>query len=112
MASIRMNHQLAELLAQTSRHLDCSETDIVRATAVFIRRGRAALVGHIAVDEMYYRGGGNIVKRYRVAMPDGSPEEFRRILAARCLAELAKPAKPLFRSCLVPGRDYLIEEEN
>lgn len=95
-STIRFNDELATLLQKTARHVDKSESDVVRATAVFIRNGKT--VEQTDVPETLYKTGGEIVKNFRFSLPDIPPEEFRRILAARCLIELQKPKARIYRS--------------
>lgn len=98
MATIRVNEELNKLLLDTVKHVGQAEPDVVRATVVMIRNGNAGRVAHVEVPETLYKGNAGIVKNYRVQLPAMPDTEFRRILAARCLFELAKPKSTYYRS--------------
>jgi hypothetical protein len=110
MGSIRVTPDLHRLLRDTAAHTGLDVSDVIRKTALGIRRGRAVV--RCEVPKTYYEKPAEVIRIRDFAMPEGiEPEEFRRLLAMRCMEELNKPkaARPEFPSPAEGG--YIVENE-
>ena len=91
MKTLRITKELDELLKRTAVLCSTDETTIIRRTVRFIRNG--GIVEHNAISETLYKAG-SIVKNIRTGVwAEVSNDEFRAILAAWCLIEMAKPVR-------------------
>jgi hypothetical protein len=94
MGSLRVTPELHQLLRDTATHTGLDVSDVIRKTALGIQRGRA--VGRFEVSPAYYEKPAEVSRVRDFATPEGiEPEEFRRLLAMRCMEELKKPAATL-----------------
>lgn len=107
MANLRVTAELHNLLRRTAAYTGLDVSDVIRKTALGISRGRAVV--HFAVDAMYHEKPTEVLKVRGLELPEGiDPDEFRRLLAMRCMEELSRP-KPVpltFRER--EGIDYVV----
>ncbi len=109
MSTFRVTEELHNLITRTALHVGLDASTVIRKTARGIRRGRPVVLFH--VSEMYYKNPGKVIRVRDFSMPPGiDPEQFRKLLAMRCMEELQKTKmhRPQFRE--VEGVDYIIEE--
>ena len=109
MATIRVTEALHQLIKRTARHVGLVDSVVIRKTARGITRGRPVV--HFDVSEMYYQNPEKVIRVRDFTMPPGiTPEEFRKLLAMRCMEELAK--KPMPRPDYPGPKEggYIIEE--
>lgn len=91
MSNLRVTPELHQLLRDTAKHTGLDVSDVIRKTALGIRRGRAVV--RFEIPETYHRRPAEAIRVRDFTMPEGiEPEEFRRLLAMRCMEELNKPA--------------------
>ena len=91
MGSLRVTPELHQLLRDTAKHTGLDVSDVIRKTALGIRRGRSVV--RFEIPEVYHRKPAETIRIRDFAIPEGiEPEEFRRLLAMRCKEELSKPA--------------------
>lgn len=110
MGNLRVTADLHQLLRDTAAHTGLDVSDVIRKTALGIRRGRAVV--RFEISKAYYRKPGEAIRIRDFTMPEGiEPEEFRRLLAMRCMEELNKPKanRPEFPSPAEGG--YIVENE-
>lgn len=94
MGSLRVTPELHQLLRDTAKHTGLDVSDVIRKTALGIQRGRAVV--RFEIPEVYHRKPGEAIRVRDFDIPEGvEPEEFRRLLAMRCMEELSKPAATL-----------------
>ena len=89
MPNIRVTSALHDLLRQTAEHTTLEVSDIIRRTANGIRNNRAVV--HFDLQKMYHEKPETVLKVRGLVMPEIQPDEFRKLLAMRCLEELSKP---------------------
>ena len=87
--NIRITTALHDLLRQTAAHTALDVSEVIRRTANGIRNNRAVV--HFDLQKMYHEKPEMVLKVRGLDMPDIPAEEFRRLLAFRCLEELSKP---------------------
>lgn len=110
MGSLRVTPELHQLLRDTAKHTGLDVCGVIRKTAIGIRRGRSVV--RFEVAKAYYEKPTEAIRVRGFAMPEGiEPEEFRRLLAMRCMEELKKPkvTLPEFPSPAEGG--YIVENE-
>jgi hypothetical protein len=94
MGNLRVTPELHQLLRDTAKHTGLDVCGVIRKTAIGIRRGRAVV--RFEIPGTYYRKPAEAIRVRDFTMPEGiEPEEFRRLLAMRCMEELRKPAATL-----------------
>lgn len=108
MSTLRVTAELHRILRETAENAGLDVCDIIRRVARGIMRGRPVV--HSNVTEMYYKNPGEVIRVRDFTIPAGtSPEEFRKILAARCLEALEKrQPKPDYPGPKEGG--YIVEE--
>lgn len=112
---LRMTEALRDLITKTAAHVGLKPSEVIRATCVGIRRGRHVIPREISPE--YYTSGNQIMTFKGITFPDIDRDELRRTIALRCFEELEKPAAqkyipPKEVAAMVPGRDYIIEEQS
>lgn len=109
---LRVTAELRQLVLDCARHCGVAVSDVLRCTAAGIRSGR--LVRQLLIDDCMTSSGEYRLPVRGMVLPEGMAlPEFRRVLALRCMEELAKPKKVLPVSPLREGVDYiLVKEEN
>ena len=107
--TLRVTPELREVVDKCAAHTGLTVSEICRAVACGIRRGR--LVKQIQIEECYTNSGTEIIGvRGGVEIPDMCTEKrFRKVLYIRCMEELAKPPKAPLRVVAVLGVDYIAE---
>ena len=105
--SLRVSPELKALLEQTARHLGIDISEVVRACTIGIANGRPVIPRDL--QEMYYKNPSEVMTFRNLRATSLAPEEFRRLLALRCLEELSRPTKPHPVPALVEGVDYVME---
>lgn len=91
MGNLRVTTELHQLLRDTAQHVGLDVSDVIRRTARWIRNGRHVV--HFEIQETYYKNPGEVIRCRNFNMPEGiEPEEFRRLLAMRCMEAMNKPA--------------------
>jgi hypothetical protein len=109
MGSLRVTADLHRLLKETASHTKLDVSDVIRRTVRGILNGRPVV--RFAIGEMYYRKPAETIRVREFTMPAGiDPEEFRRLLAMRCLEELQKPGREQKPRPEIEGIDYIVEE--
>ena len=110
--TIRVTPELREVVDKCAKHTGWKVSELCRAVACGIRRGRA--VKQIHVDECYTKSGSSIIGvRGGMTLPDMCTERrFRKVLYIRCMEELAKPAHFAPKVEAVAGVDYMVETVN
>jgi hypothetical protein len=104
---LRVTAELRQLVQDCATHCGVAVSDVLRCSAAGIRSGRLVTQKEIA-DCMTNAGNFRLPVR-GMMLPEGYPlAEFRRVLALRCMEELAKPkkAQPVFQ--LREGVDYIL----
>jgi hypothetical protein len=110
MANLRVTTELHQLLRDTAKRYALDVSEVIRITARGIRNGRPVV--HFPVTETYYRNPGEVIRVRDFTMPEGiEPEEFRRLLAMRCMEELQKPRRERKPRPEIEGIDYIVEEQ-
>lgn len=91
MSNLRVTPDLHQLLRDTAKHTGLDVSDVIRKTALGIRRGRAVV--RFDIPKVYHEKPAEAIRVRDFTIPEGiEPEEFRRLLAMRCMEELNKPA--------------------
>jgi hypothetical protein len=109
MSTFRVTEELHHLITRTALHVGLDASTVIRKTARGIRRGRPVVHFHCA--ESYYKNPVKVIRVRDFTMPPGiEPEQFRKLLAMRCMEELQKQkiTLPTFRE--VEGVDYIVED--
>lgn len=112
-ALLRLSAELRQLVRECAQHCGVTVSDVLRCTAAGVRSGR--LVIQKEISDCITRSGMCSLPVRGMTLPEGYPlAEFRRVLALRCLEELAKPKKSAPASPLREGVDYILvhDEEN
>lgn len=110
---LRVTAELRQLVQDCATHCGVAVSDVLRCSAAGIRSGRPVIQKEFA-DCMTNAGSFRLPVR-GMMLPDGySLAEFRRVLALRCMEELAKPKRSVPVSPLREGVDYILvhDEEN
>ena len=110
--TLRVTPELRAVVDRCAAHTGLTVSEICRAVACGIRRGR--VVKQIRVEECYTNSGSSIIGvRGGVELPDLCTEKrFREVLYLRCMEELAKPAHVAPKVEAVAGVDYMVEAVN
>ena len=107
---LRVTEPLRKLVQDTASHCSVSVSDVLRCTAAGIRSGRLVIQKEIS-DCITKSGACGLPVRGLTLPADVSAADFRRVLALRCLEELAKPKKGLPVTSLREGVDYILAKE-
>lgn len=107
---LRVTESLRKLVQDTASHCSVSVSDVLRCTAAGVRSGRIVIQKEIS-DCITKSGACSLPVRGLMLPADVSAADFRRVLALRCLEELAKPKKELPGTSLREGVDYILIEE-
>lgn len=108
--TLRVTAELQQLIANCATHCGVTVSDVLRCTAAGLRSGRPVIQRDF---NKRMTNAGNLRLPVRGwALPDGFPlDEFRRVLALRCLEELAKPRAAAPVTHLREGIDYVLLKE-
>lgn len=107
---LRLSAELRQLVSDCARHCGVTVSDVLRCTAAGMRSGRLVIQKEIP-DCMTTPGTFRLPVR-GMMLPDEVPlDEFRRVLALRCMEELDKPQKAVPVSALREGIDYIIDKD-
>lgn len=109
MFHFRATKELKELMDRTAEECGCSIQKLIRCCARSFNRISADVV-KINKDESYYKSGEEVIAANGVEI-DGNIDAFRQHIADRCKKALSAPQKPVFRTSLIEGVDYLVEKE-
>lgn len=109
MYHFRATKELKELMEQTANQCGCSIQKLIRCCARSFNRISANVVT-INEKENYYKSGEEVITVPGIEF-SGDLEQFRQHIADRCKKALSAPQKPVFRTSLVEGVDYLVEKE-
>lgn len=104
---LRVTESLRKLVQDTASHCSVSVSDVLRCTAAGVRSGRLVIQKEIS-DCITKSGVCSLPVRGLILPADVSVADFRRVLALRCLEELAKPKKSVPVSPLREGVDYIL----
>lgn len=108
MPNIRITSALHDLLKQTAAHRKMDVSEVIRRTANGIRNNRTVV--HFELQNMYHEKPETVLKVRGLIMPDIPPAEFRRLLALRCLEELAKPETVKRKQEIPEQCGYILDE--
>lgn len=110
--TIRVTPELREVVDKCAAHTGREISEICRAVACGIRRGR--FVKQVEIENCYTNSGTEIIGvRGGMEIPDMCTERrFRKVLYLRCMEELAKPAHIAPKVEAVAGVDYTVEAVN
>lgn len=107
---LRVTAELRQLVLDCARHCGVAVSDVLRCTAAGIRSGRLVIQKEIS-DCITKSGVCSLPVRGLMLPADVSAADFRRVLALRCMEELAKPKKGLPVTSLREGVDYILAKE-
>ena len=107
MPNIRITTALHDLLRKTAAHRKMDVSEVIRRAANGIRNNRPVV--HFELQEMYHEKPDTVLKVRGLVMPEIQPDEFRKLLALRCLEELSRP-ETIKRTPEIPEQaGYILE---
>lgn len=110
MGSLKVTPSLHCLLQRTSEHVRLPVSDVIRITLRGIVNGRPVV--HFPVKDIYYKHPNMALRVREFDLPDWiEPEEFRRLLAMRCMEELRKGMREQKPHPEIEGIDYIVEDQ-
>ena len=109
MGSLKVTPELHQLVRDTAKHTGLDVCGVIRKTAIGIRRGRSVV--RFEIPKVYHQKPTETIRVRDFTIPEGiEPEEFRRLLAMRCMEELNKPKAVLPEFPTPAEGGYIITE--